>query len=148
MDNGKCVFTGSYRHLNDLLEFDPNMKFKFVRSPKKCIKSNNTLVLIGIKSMPKNQGRRNAIRKTWLNPVYWNQLGYDIHIVFLVGEKLSNTSLINEFEETGDILQLDFEESHYRLPFKDKAYFEYIQYNCPQADYVLKLDDDILLIPG
>jgi len=98
--------------------------------------------------MPINRKRRDVIRKTWLNPKYWTQIGFDIHVLFLIGDPHFNGLLAKEFEETGDILQLDFQEGHYMLPFKDQAYFEYIETNCPEADYVFKADDDILMIPG
>ena len=88
---------------------------------------------------------RNTIRETWLNESYWESVGIDIHVVFIIGS-VENT-LADEVMTHGDILQVNFTESHYMLPMKDVAYLNYIQEQCPEADFVFKGDDDILVVP-
>ena len=66
-------------------------------------------------------------------------------MVFLIGS--IGAGLDEEIILHGDILRLNFTESHYLLPIKDIAYIHYIEEHCPQADFVFKGDDDILVIP-
>ena len=89
-------------------------------SPSKCRKKpDRKLVIFGIKSMPKSTGRRAAIRRTWLDQTNWNPFDVDIKVLFIVGRG----EISDEVAQFGDILQLDFAESHYKLPAKDNAYF-------------------------
>ena len=57
------------------------------------------------------------------------------------------SELDKEIQSFGDILRLNFTESHYLLPMKDIAFLNYIQESCPRADFVFKGDDDILVMP-
>lgn len=49
-----------------------------------------------------------------------------------------------EIDKYGDILQLEFTESHYNLPLKDLAFLDFIQKKCNTVSFVFKGDDDIL----
>ena len=101
--------------------------------------------------MPNQAKRRDIIRQTWLNETYWTvdvngykRMDFDIKVLFLIGHP---DLLASEVKQYDDILQLNFTESHYMLPTKDNAYFDFIRDKCPQAEFVFKGDDDILVIP-
>ena len=67
-------------------------------------------------------------------------------IVFILGRN-SEFDLSEEIEINDDLLILDFDESHFNLPFKDIGFLRFIKNSCSVVDYVFKGDDDILLVP-
>lgn len=69
-------------------------------------------------------------RKSETDVNLWSRLNFEIKVVFLIGSK-SSESLNDEIEKYGDILILDFAESHYRLPAKDFHFLQFIEENCP-----------------
>ena len=87
--------------------------------------------------MPEALSFRDAIRDTWLNYELWNDLGFQIKVVFIIGQD-GKTNLTEEMKMHDDLLVLDFEESHYNLPFKDLAFLQYIAEKCPSIDFVFK----------
>ena len=87
--------------------------------------------------MPESVNFRNSIRKTWVNPDLWSKLGFQIKVVFIIGQK-ENANLKEEVTKNGDLLVLDFEESHYNLPYKDMAFLSFIEEKCSTADFVFK----------
>ena len=54
-------------------------------TPARC-NTNATVILFGIKSLPKNIDRRELIRKTWLDPRRWWRYDIEIKVVFIVGK--------------------------------------------------------------
>ncbi|CAG5081503.1 Oidioi.mRNA.OKI2018_I69.PAR.g9893.t1.cds [Oikopleura dioica] len=145
--NGRCLYRAEFTHINKLLEFNPKLDFSTVHSPSACDFNNSTeSILFGIKSMPESVNFRNSIRKTWVNHDLWSKLGFQIKVVFIIGQK-ENVNLKEEMTKNGDLLVLDFEESHYNLPYKDMAFLSFIKEKCSSADFVFKGDDDILLVP-
>ena len=78
--------------------------------------------------MPKATAQRNMIRKTFLREDIWDKLGFTIKIIFLVAS--TDDSLKDEIKQFDDILQLDFEESHYNLPAKEYHFLKYIEEMC------------------
>ena len=87
--------------------------------------------------MPENFDFRNAIRDTWLNYELWDDLGFQIKVLFIIGNP-EKTNLTEEMKTNDDLLVLDFEESHYNLPFKDLAFLRYIEEKCSAVDFVFK----------
>ena len=86
--------------------------------------------------MPSEISRRNIIRQTWLNETYWNQIGFEIKVVFLIGHP--GKILDEEVSKFDDILQINFTENHYMLPKKDIAYLDFIRDKCPKAEFAFK----------
>ena len=95
--------------------------------------------------MPHATAMREAIRDSWLDKDYWDELGVNIHPVFLIGSTFRQ--LDHEIEKYDDILQINFTESHYLLPIKDNVLLDYVAGHCAHAHYVFKGDDDIFLVP-
>ena len=82
--------------------------------------------------MPKERALRDMIRETWLNQKYWTNLSVEIRVVFLLASVNSTEvqELMIETEQHDDILILNYEESHYRLPAKDFHFMEFIEEKC------------------
>ena len=136
--DGKCEYTPPYRHLNDLLKFTKTHNIDLRHTPTACKNqtSDRPFILFGIKSMPKSTEMRKTLRETWLNPIYWEAIGVDIKVVFLVAS--TNNGLSSEIAKYGDILQVDFDETHYLLPLKDIAFLNYFRDYCQQANFLFK----------
>lgn len=149
MRDGKCEYSFGLSHLNDLIRFNKNMKPKVILQPDKCsFKSQNkNSIIFGIKTIPSASDFRQAIRETWLSKKIWDWLGFEIKIVFVVGRP-GEIDLDEETRTYNDILIVDFDESHYNLPFKDIAFLRFIKNRCSNVDFVFKGDDDIMLILG
>ena len=91
-----------------------------------------------------NYEKRRAIRRTWANRENFPNL----KIAFMVG--LSKDKNINELvkEEANlfsDIIVGNYIESYRNLSFKSVMAWEWIHNYCDNADYILKVDDDILI---
>ena len=86
-------------------------------------------------------------RKSETDDNLWSRLNFEIKVVFLIGSK-SSESLNDEIEKYGDILILDFAESHYRLPAKDFHFLQFIEENCPGTVdiFILGLNNIIIII--
>ena len=135
-----------------MLLFDRKTDYPNLVEPLGCpnkTRPNSTLILFGIKSTPDRNKIRDAIRNTWLNRKSWEfNPEIEIHFIFLLGRSLDqNAEISEEGKQFGDILQTDFAESHYNLSIKDVDFFNYIGEKCPQVDYVVKGDDDIMIVP-
>ena len=65
--------------------YDPEIhrphEYSILHTPPPC---NNIDLLFAIKSIPKNRDRRNALRKSWLNPAYYKDI--NVQRVFLFGQ--------------------------------------------------------------
>ena len=87
--------------------------------------------------MPESLSFRDAIRDTWLNYELWNDFNFQIKVVFIIGQD-GKTNLTDEMKINDDLLVLDFEESHYNLPYKDMAFLRFINDKCSNVDFVFK----------
>ncbi|XP_059215148.1 N-acetyllactosaminide beta-1,3-N-acetylglucosaminyltransferase 3-like [Centropristis striata] len=119
--------------------------------PDKCggaEESADIFLLLVIKSPPENYERREVLRKTWAKERLYN--GVWIRRIFIVGtmgtdetkERL-NKVLELEQREYNDILQWDFNESFYNLTLKQILFLEWMERNCPNAQFLLNGDDDV-----
>ena len=63
-----CEYNYPYIRLNDLFNYPTRIKYPILSQPKSCAKkkSNEILILMGVKSLPNAPEGRNALRKTWL----------------------------------------------------------------------------------
>ncbi|XP_069071663.1 beta-1,3-galactosyltransferase 5-like isoform X2 [Pleurodeles waltl] len=106
------------------------------------------LLLLAIKSHPTSSVRRAALRQTWA--VEAEVSGYWVKRLFLmaVSSSLGRMRLVEEEDkEFQDILLWDFTESHHNLSLKERCFLEWLQYNCKEAEFIFKGDDDVLVNP-
>ncbi|CAG2205948.1 B3GALT1 [Mytilus edulis] len=118
---------------------------EFVRAPIKSplfdreICGNASVYLfILIFSSPGHYNKRQAIRETWLS----NVNKFTRYTFVTAYSKRFNESLGIEIQEKKDIVQFDFIDTYKNLTYKTMSSFNWIIKVCPQASYVLKVDDD------
>ncbi|XP_075880119.1 N-acetyllactosaminide beta-1,3-N-acetylglucosaminyltransferase 3-like [Nelusetta ayraudi] len=117
-------------------------------SPGKCRGDDSIFLLMVIKSSPGNYERREVLRKTWANERKVD--GVQIRRMFISGttadgfEKIRLNKLLKlEQQEYNDIVQWDFEDTHYNLTLKQALLMEWLHKNCPDVSFLLNGDDDI-----
>jgi len=97
-------------------------------------------LLIIVASAVDHGTRRDAIRETWGS----NLKLHNTKLIFLLGQGRDKQSKIqNEHNLYNDILQEDFEDTYHNLTLKTIMGLKWMSIFCPQAQYVLKTDDDI-----
>ena len=123
-----------------------NFNFSFVINPKHniCGNSNKIDLLIYIHSSPSNFKRRISIRKTWAQRTLFKRT----RTIFVLGTT-NVTSLIysnqQESDFYGDIVQSDFVDTYKNLTLKAVMAIRWIKKYCPQAKFILKTDDDVIV---
>lgn len=122
-----------------------------INQPDKCSgggeAGNQTVLLLGIKSVPGHFEQRQAVRKTWGQEGLF-QKGLRVHMVFLLGRSSQgdlDPLLSFESQYFGDLLQWDIQESLLNLTHKVNAFFEWTLNHCPQVSFVFSGDDDVFV---
>ena len=150
-----------YVNLSDQQSID-SLKAKKFYKPKILVNKkgacqntqpNVTLVLCMIHSDRKNTKRREVTRKTWLSMSDFglNEANSSFKLVhlFIVGassginEKNQNKLLENEARIYNDIIMIDTPDIYHNLVYKHLALINWVLEYCTNADYVIKLDDDV-----
>ncbi|KAM4675912.1 UDP-GlcNAc:betaGal beta-1,3-N-acetylglucosaminyltransferase 7-like [Discoglossus pictus] len=106
------------------------------------------LVLLAVKTHPISIDRRKALRQTWAKERL--VLGYRFKPLFLMansGRRRQMERVMAEASTYGDIVLWDFLESHHHLSLKERCFLEWMNYRCPEAEYVFKGDDDEFVNP-
>ena len=127
------------------------LSFKYRNVVKACWPkaAKSRSVFVAIISAPGNFERRVMIRRTWLehftdqtNTQRVDLVGY----AFVMG-KTNNSflrPLVNtEIKNLGDILQVDMYDNYQNLSMKVAGLMNWVNANCPQVDFMIKVDDDV-----
>jgi len=126
--------------------------FKYPIDIPKCKdeRNANRTLFIAILSAPNNLKKRDVLRKTWLSrlkgPHYHRGLLDVIGWGFVLGQTTNESVQLKIEEESkndSDILQVEMNDSYYNLTQKSVAILNWVNSNCPYADFVLKVDDDV-----
>ncbi|XP_013414848.1 UDP-GalNAc:beta-1,3-N-acetylgalactosaminyltransferase 1-like [Lingula anatina] len=102
-------------------------------------------LLITVLSVYGNVNRRRAIRQSWGNLAKRP----DVRLVFIFGQQTTesfNNYLMEESITFGDIIQYDFKDSYRNLTLKSLSILRWARENCPNAQFILKVDDDITIV--
>ena len=119
-----------------------------------CDAKQNLFLLILIHSYHSYIEKRMAIRETWgsisLSGKYpgYQKLFPEIVLLFVLGEhteETKNKAVRIENDEYGDIIQGDFKESYKNLTLKHLFGLQFAVEYCSNAQYIIKMDDDIIL---
>lgn len=119
--------------------------FNYTLNPKdKVCNSPDVNILVYVHSSPKNFKNRQFARETWSNRFLFP----NIRTIFMMG--LTHDSRVNnlleyEFGEYGDIVQENFLDTYRNLTYKAIMALKWIKDYCPNVDYIVKLDEDILV---
>ncbi|XP_037527986.1 beta-1,3-galactosyltransferase 5-like [Rhipicephalus sanguineus] len=112
---------------------------------KSCERTaNRTSVLIGVVSSADNFESRAAIRDTWGGTAL--KMGFIV--VFLLGltpDQKVQGKVLAEHETYGDVVQGDFVDSYENLTYKTAMIIRWAREKCSETEFVLKIDDDMLL---
>ncbi|CDW57568.1 Galactosyl T domain containing protein [Trichuris trichiura] len=106
-----------------------------------------TFVIAIVHSHPKNFKRRSLIRKMWANNEFYKK--FKLATVFAMGEDSQNPSvqvtLQRELETYEDIIQFSFLDTYKNLTLKAISWLNWASKYCPNASYILKVDDDMFV---
>lgn len=119
-----------------------------INQPHIC--DETPFLLLVVKSLIPHFDRRQAIRETWGRAgVLANRT---VVTVFLLGNTLPLDNfpdllgmLGHEAKLHNDLLQWDYRDSFFNLTLKEVLFLEWFSKHCPQAQYVLKGDDDVFV---
>ncbi|XP_042292293.1 N-acetyllactosaminide beta-1,3-N-acetylglucosaminyltransferase 2-like [Thunnus maccoyii] len=137
------------QHLQDfLLHMRCRTYPMLINQPHLC--DEKPFLLLVVKSLVPHFERRQAIRETWGRAgVLANQT---VATVFLLGNTMSIDHfpdllgmLGHEAELHRDLLQWDYRDTFFNLTLKEILFLEWFSQHCPQAQYVLKGDDDVFV---
>ncbi|XP_011292278.2 uncharacterized protein LOC101889358 [Musca domestica] len=126
-----------FNHLIDLNDFH-----YLVPQP---VCSSNVEALILVHSAPHNQPKRQIIRETWAS-IGRHMVDAPIRVLFLLGavqEESLQHDVIRENTEYGDIIQGSFMDDYRNMTYKHVMAFKWFLYNCPDAQILIKVDDDV-----
>ncbi|XP_053684368.1 lactosylceramide 1,3-N-acetyl-beta-D-glucosaminyltransferase A [Sabethes cyaneus] len=100
------------------------------------------LVLVLVHSAPTNWYKRNTIRDTW------GQYDPRAKLIFLIGA-VNSSVLQRRLEQENrlydDIVQGNFIDAYRNMTYKHVMALKWFTYHCPEAKYVLKVDDDVFV---
>ncbi|KAL4217431.1 Beta-1 [Mactra antiquata] len=127
----------------------PNSKF--------CVDEKPYLLIL-VPSKIDNFEERKAIRATYgsmssdrESRFYGANVDHVVKVMFILGASdnlLDKYKLWHEYEENGDTVQIDVQETYYNLCFKMLYAFRWVNTYCNDVTYVLKSDDDTFVHIG
>ncbi|KAM7287602.1 beta-1,3-galactosyltransferase 5 [Ixodes scapularis] len=115
-----------------------------LNKPDLCATGSKILVLIAVMTASGNFNQRRAIRDTWGK----ESLHRGFKLVFLLGlprYDVLQRSILAEDSLHADIVQGNFTDCYRNLTFKSVMMVRWASASCPGAEFVLKIDDDVLL---
>jgi hypothetical protein len=93
--------------------------------------------------------RRSIVRETWLDEI--KRTKSSLRVIFVMGKPSPNKleswqdQVNQESIKYQDILQFDFVDNFYNRTLKHLSWMHWALNNCNSSEYILKLNDDILL---
>nr|XP_034298925.1 beta-1,3-galactosyltransferase 5 [Crassostrea gigas]XP_034298926.1 beta-1,3-galactosyltransferase 5 [Crassostrea gigas] len=129
------------------IQFENTGNFNYLDSSLTiCNKNKQPLFLfIAVPSTTGNFRQRMAIRNSWGSVVKGDD---SLQLVFFIGKivnKENKDTIAKEKEKYMDIIEVDIEEKYENLAKKSISILQWIQLNCENPKYILKVDDDIFL---
>lgn len=128
---------------NDFSQLIDLDNFQFIMNPKNCRDlDQQPLVVILVHSAPDNIHKRQTIRETW------GQNDSRSILLFLIGDVNATTleeKITLENDVNGDIVQGNFHDAYRNMTYKHVMALKWFVYNCPNARYLLKTDDDVFI---
>ncbi|CAG0922818.1 unnamed protein product [Notodromas monacha] len=122
----------------------------YLQRPEACRRhADRTFAVVVVTSHPGNRVQRDTWRE---NSPAKELADIGLRRVFLLGRinpkqtgylQANQTSIDDEIELHGDIVQGDFQEAYKNLTLKHLMGLHWAATNCPGASYVIKMDDDI-----
>ena len=118
--------------------------FNYILNPGSIVCQDNVYVIVYVHSAPSYYQRRILIRETWAT----RNLFPEIRLVFMLGQTADDKimqAIKYENDLYKDIVQEDFFDSYRNLTYKAVMALKWVSIYCPQASYILKTDDDMIV---
>lgn len=115
--------------------------------------SSKPMYVILVASNPSMQERRKIIRETWASPdavkSYKSTYNVDVLVFFVMGSTDSGRHVMDgvrqEHIEHRDVIQCQFLDAYRNLTFKALCALKWTSEYCSQADYVIRVSDDVFV---
>ncbi|XP_055714481.1 acetylgalactosaminyl-O-glycosyl-glycoprotein beta-1,3-N-acetylglucosaminyltransferase-like isoform X1 [Phlebotomus papatasi] len=117
--------------------------FRYIIDQKSCQRLKiHPLALIVVHSAPGNAQKRRVIRETW-----GSFTGDTMRVIFLLGttHPTQQMALQDEARLHGDLLQGNFIDDYRNLTYKHTMGLLWSSRECPEAEFVIKVDDDVFV---
>ncbi|KAK3577723.1 hypothetical protein CHS0354_002935 [Potamilus streckersoni] len=117
-----------------------------LNNDKICTGVHNLTFIIMVHTATDNFYRRSVMRETWANKDVLRN--YSMRVLFLLGrpqDKKVQTVIEHESSLHKDIVQGNFLDTYHNLTHKGVLGYRWISEFCPQAKFVLKVDDDVFV---
>ncbi|XP_045211146.2 UDP-GalNAc:beta-1,3-N-acetylgalactosaminyltransferase 1-like [Mercenaria mercenaria] len=111
-----------------------------------CLDNSRINIIIVIHSKVTNFVKRASIRQSWANKHLLS--GYGVKVVFVLGLPYNNDIQALVHQESlyyNDIIQGTVYDSYTNITHKAVLWMRWVKEYCPNAPYVLKLDDDVFV---
>ncbi|XP_011681683.2 lactosylceramide 1,3-N-acetyl-beta-D-glucosaminyltransferase A-like, partial [Strongylocentrotus purpuratus] len=104
------------------------------------------LLLVLIKSAPRNTERRDAARRTYISGAA--KFNVSTRLLFIVGDSKAQDERKNIQEEARrhrDILKVGFHDGYYNLNIKLVMGFKWALQFCNNSEFLMSMDDDVMV---
>ena len=131
----------------DIVDFIVNpFTFKYtINTPGICSLVTNLTYLVYFHSAPDHFTNRYYLRQTWAKPsLFSDRPSRTVFFLGLTKNSDTQAQIQNESALYGDIIQEDYVDSYRNLTYKTMSAFKWISRFCPNVQYVIKADDDIV----
>lgn len=111
-----------------------------------CSTVKDLLFVVLVHTATDHFENRATIRETWGNFTLYEK--HHFRIVFLLGiprNQDTQANLLTEQEKFHDLVQGNFMDTYYNLSLKAVFGMRWVTEYCPQAKFILKLDDDVFV---
>jgi beta-1,3-galactosyltransferase 2 len=156
-----CIIVFSIAISFSLIRFTPlqhstkhhrRNEYKFKLNPNLSICKpflNKSILFIAFVTLaPHHFEKRQEIRSTW-GSTTTTMFPNDFRVIFTIGlskNRTINKIVAKEFKLYKDLLQIDnFTDSYYNLTTKIMTSLKWIRDYCPNAKYILRLNDDVIV---
>lgn len=120
--------------------------YKFIIENTATCESQSPFLVLMVPVAPGNSAARDAIRKTWGGETMVR--GRRVITLFVLGLPSvveQQQKLVQEDQQHHDLVQSDFLDSYHNLTIKTMMMLEWLNANCMDASYVMKIDSDMYL---
>lgn len=132
------------------LPFELSNMTYLIEEPSICAQHSGLFLITIVHSAPANYKRRLVIRETWGNQKYYSRVKNVV--IFALGyptpdnnNNISQRAIEMESDRYHDLIQGNFTDSYRNLTYKVILWLKWVSSHCPQAIYLVKVDDDVLV---
>lgn len=128
---------------NDFMKLINLANFEFLINHQSCKElDNQPMIVILVHSAPDNCQKRKVIRETW------GEKDERALLIFMIGAV--NSSILQDKIDLenvlhDDIVQGNFKDAYRNMTYKHVMALKWFVYNCREARYLLKTDDDVFV---